>query len=94
MPAMSWSSIRWYAPIDDGVVLPWGHQRVLPLKLMWLGLACNSIAFGAVWFALLIGAGAIRRSIRRHRGQCEACGYFASGLARCPECGLGPIKAS
>lgn len=63
--------------------------RVLPYRPVWIGLAVNAAAYGAVWYVFFAIVRAGRRW-RRHRGRrCEKCAYDLSGLAaaRCPECG-------
>lgn len=60
--------------------------NALPIAPL-VGLLINAplyglVAFGA-WQCLL----AARRSRRRRRGLCVACGYQSNGAAICPECG-------
>lgn len=63
----------------------------LPTDIVWRGMFANIACF-AIFFALVAPVRlALRRAIRRRRGQCAACGYDLRGLSaeasRCPECG-------
>ncbi len=63
---------------------------VLPFIPIPWGFAANSALYGTFWAAVLIGFGAVRRTLRRRRNLCEACAYDRRGLAPgmpCPECG-------
>jgi len=62
-------------------------ERVVPLRPMWAGIFANSVAFGALAWLVIFGAGWIRRRTRAKRGHCVSCGYALAGLVRCPECG-------
>ncbi len=61
----------------------------LPVRPIWTGLAADTAVFGSGWWMLLAGSEAIRRGVRRRRGQCIACGYNLAGntSGACPECG-------
>lgn len=68
---------------------------IVPLAVHWPRFGLNVIAWTATWSLLWfwgkqIGKAPlwIRRTVRRNRGRCEACGYprTASGPV-CPECG-------
>lgn len=72
----------------------------LPCRPLWRGLISNTIAFGAVWGLVMLGAKWVwrqRPSVRRRRrGWCVRCGYdllgdFANG---CPECGWNRTNVS
>ena len=56
---------------------------------IWPGFVANSIFYAAALGILLIARGAMRRTLRRRRGQCVHCAYDlrGSGHAACPECG-------
>jgi hypothetical protein len=63
-------------------------ERVLCYRPLWLGLAADTVFWGALWLGALAIPGAVSRRRRRARGLCPACGYdlrgdFAPG---CPEC--------
>jgi len=64
-------------------------RRVLPLQPRWLGLAVDTALYAvAVWIAVP-GPLLLRRTLRRRRGQCAACGYNLHHVDHraCPECG-------
>jgi hypothetical protein len=64
-----------------------GAPRVMPTGVVWPGMLANSVLFALapvlVWQGFLVG----RKRSWRARGRCARCGYNASGLDRCPECG-------
>lgn len=64
---------------------PWADR--LPVMPMWPGFAVNTLMYGAIAGAALFGPGMVRRTLRRRRGGCTACGYDLAGLRLCPECG-------
>ncbi|MCI0629594.1 MAG: hypothetical protein L0Y44_02940 [Phycisphaerales bacterium] len=66
-----------------------GDFVALPLRPLWLGLSANAAFYGALWSLAIFGPRTIRRTIRRRRGRCLACGYnLQANLAPgCPECG-------
>ena len=62
----------------------------LPLRPLWLGMAANSIFYGAIIAALVATPGLIRRAIRAKRvraGLCPSCRYPRGVAAVCSECG-------
>jgi len=69
-------------------------ERVLPLKPIWFGLMTDVVLHGVIWFLIVSGLIALRRTLRsrfrlRH-GLCIHCKYDLRGSAgseRCPECG-------
>ena len=72
------------------------RQWRLPLAAVWsgAGIAANwAVWSGAV--GLFFAPGAIRRALRRRRGQCLRCGYPRGEGAGsvCPECGGNPAAA-
>ncbi len=65
-------------------------QTMLPYYPVIPGFAADTALYAGVWWALLFGPGATRRSRRRRRGLCPRCAYDLKGLAPgspCPECG-------
>jgi len=62
-------------------------QRMLPLRPLWRGLLIDTLIYGSVLWCLLVLHGHIRRTVRRRRGRCPACGYPSSGAGVCSECG-------
>jgi hypothetical protein len=71
--------------ISDDILFP--YAAMLP------GFAINTIFYAAIVWFLFFAPGAIRRRVRRKRGQCAACGYSLRGtpdVERCPECGAAP----
>jgi hypothetical protein len=63
--------------------------RALPLMPIFPGFAINTIFYAAIVWVLFAVPGAIRRRVRRKRGQCAACGYSLreNPSEKCPECG-------
>lgn len=61
--------------------------RAIPLRLTWPGFALNSIFYGAILWLVFFTPDAIRRTIRRRRKQCPACGYPTGVSPVCTECG-------
>jgi hypothetical protein len=57
--------------------------------VLWPGFAVDTALYGAAPFLAYLLIGPVRRSLRRRRGNCPACGYDLSGIAigTCPECG-------
>jgi hypothetical protein len=57
--------------------------------MLWPGFLGNTLVYGGLVAALVLGARSSRRSLRRRSGRCPACGYDLSGNpgAVCPECG-------
>ena len=64
-----------------------GFPPLLPLRPIWPGFAINTILFAAALWLLIPGPFALRRFIRRRRGQCVKCGYPVGESAMCTECG-------
>ncbi len=60
---------------------------LLPVIPIPLGLAVNSLFFGAFWWCVIRGVKQAARALKRRRGRCTRCGYDVIGLDRCPECG-------
>jgi len=79
-------------PTPGGLLtLDAAELRALPLRPIWIGLAANSIFYAAISCGLWQGTLAIRKTLRRARGQCVGCSYNLAGLptsSPCPECGL------
>jgi hypothetical protein len=82
-------------PFGGFPVIAW-RMRALPLRPIWWGLAIDTTIYGAVWLALIGGAGVVRRGVRRRCGRCPRCGYDLVGLRDvvCPECGAGVLATS
>jgi hypothetical protein len=66
-----------------------GGAKFLPVTPLWPGFAINTIFYAAIVWGLFAVPGAIRKRVRRKRGQCAACGYSLRGSSgeKCPECG-------
>jgi len=70
-----------------------GRDVHLPLRPIWSGLILDTLLFASVVALPVFGVPAMRRSRRRRRGLCVACGYprptpVSSAAIACPECGL------
>lgn len=80
----------WHAfDIKQPAHLPklWPIPVHLPLKPLWGGLAINVAIYGFMVWLLTGGVIAVRRSVRRRRNQCEACGCPCGVSPVCTECG-------
>jgi hypothetical protein len=79
-PAVSYLGIP--VTSKEGVTL-------LPVRPLWPGFAINTIFYAAIMWFLFFAPGAIRKRVRRKRGQCAACGYSLRDITsdKCPECG-------
>jgi hypothetical protein len=60
----------------------------LPYLPAWPGFALDTVFYGTLAFLLWSAPGFVRRTRRRRRGLCVACGYELKGTPKCPECGL------
>jgi hypothetical protein len=73
------------------------EARLIPLRPLWPGFAINTLFYAGVLWMLFCGPFALRRMIRRRRGQCPACAYpigWGAGQSPvCTECGaaVGPL---
>jgi hypothetical protein len=99
----SWNSTTWSVQQEMAAGLPFhsmyasrvdhygisGPTQVLPKSIIWPGFAINTIFYAAIVWALFFAPGAVRRRVRRKRGQCAACGYSLREKVsrKCPECG-------
>jgi len=63
------------------------YKVALPLRPIWPGFAINTLFYAAVLWVLFAGPFALRRMIRRRRGQCQRCAYPIGTNERCTECG-------
>ena len=61
--------------------------QLMPMRPLPFGFFINALFYAAVLWLLIPGPVAMRRFIRRKRGQCQACGYPAGELPVCSECG-------
>jgi hypothetical protein len=67
-----------------------------PQQTYWVRVPCWSILMlAAVWPLGDVLRGPLRRRRRRHRGECEQCGYSLRGNVSgvCPECGTAAAAA-
>lgn len=66
-------------------------QRFFPLEIIFPGFLIDTLIYGALWFGLFFGLGAMKRTLRRRRGRCPMCEYDLRGCDEpgCPECGWG-----
>jgi hypothetical protein len=64
-------------------------EYALPYRIIFPGFAINTIFYAAIVWGLFAVPGAVRRRVRRKRGQCAACGYLLRDITseKCPECG-------
>ena len=65
--------------------------RALPLRPLWFGFAGNALLYAAVLWLVFFAPFQLRRSIRRRRNLCPACGYPRGTSPVCTECGV-PIS--
>ena len=68
----------------------------LPDSMIWPGFAINTLFHAGVLWMLFCGPFALRRMIRRRRGQCPACAYPTWGGGQspvCTECGAPRPRA-
>ncbi len=78
----------WLVPPDER------PPNIRNLRPLYLGLALNTAFYAALWGMVLVARPAARRWNRRRRGLCPQCGYDISGLATCPERGMGSAVTS
>lgn len=79
--------------VRDGIMI--GQQfpdfyRAIPLRLLWIGFAINTLLYGAFVFLCMLVGGRVRAAVRLWKGRCPVCNYrlFESNEgAGCPECG-------
>ena len=73
-----------------------GTRVILPIRIRGWEMAGDIGIWSAIVGALLLGVPAARRTVRRRRGQCGACGYDRSTIGAalpCPECGTAPLTS-
>jgi hypothetical protein len=61
------------------------RAHLIPLGTV---LSINTIFYAAILWLLFFAPGAMRRTIRRNRGLCPACGYPIGTSSVCTECGV------
>jgi hypothetical protein len=59
----------------------------LPVRPVWVGIALDTVVYGAALWLLVRSLGALRRGIRSRRGLCPGCAYPAGVSPLCTECG-------
>jgi len=82
-------------PPEGGILVPdWAAvsgnrflQPTLPLRPIWPGFAINTLFYAAVLWMVFAAPFALRRMIRRRRGQCQRCAYPIGSSPVCTECG-------
>jgi hypothetical protein len=72
--------------------IPWGDPNNprgdhMPFVPIVHGFAINTLFYAGVLWVLFAGPFALRRMIRRRRGQCPACAYPLGQSPVCTECG-------
>jgi hypothetical protein len=69
--------------------------HVIPLRLLPLRFAIDTVLFGLALHCAALFLRACRRALRVAHNLCPACGYPAEASgSRCPECGNGLARAS
>lgn len=75
----------------SGSTPSWNESQVIPqifpYRPMWPGFAINTLFYALIIGLLQRGTIAFRRSSRRARNQCPACGYPRGTSPVCTECG-------
>jgi hypothetical protein len=94
LPVRSMAMEEWYefhfpTPFQrycNGVRL---GSRFMPSRPLWPGFLANTVIYAAALWLLTLVPRTVKRSIRRHRHRCIACGYDLRGTEheQCPECG-------
>ena len=79
-PLPMWKDLKPYSSQPD-------EPRTLPLRIMPMSFALNTIFYALLAYLIILLPGATRRLVRRRRGQCPACGYLRGAGAICTECG-------
>jgi hypothetical protein len=93
----SWDPPSWLAAADSSWLNPLASaiggpiHRIVPLQIRWAGMAANTGVCGLLAWAGLFGLRRGRRYRWDIRGTCRRCGYNATGLVRCPECGRASV---
>jgi len=64
-----------------------GRIRSLPLTPLWPGVFVNTLFYAVALGLLFVVPNALRRRLRRRRGQCVAYGYPIGASPVCAECG-------
>jgi len=65
-----------------------GKFDQFPLHPIYSGFVVNSICYVAAVYLVFFAPFALRRMIRRRRGQCSACAYPIGTSGVCTECGV------
>ncbi len=80
-------------PIRRGVLVrqpvgPWPHLSCyLPLEVIWLGCAMDSVLFGSLILVLIRVVHSLNRAERVRKGRCIDCCHPLCGGLICSECG-------
>ena len=70
--------VQWSVGFSNSAMFGPGYPRIPPESqtILWPGFAINTISYAAiVWILFTVPGVAVRRRVRRKRGQCAACGY-------------------
>ena len=87
MYGLPWRSMAAPPMPDEAAIYP-DSPRPFPTKLLWPGLIADTLFYALLFAGLHQLAGWRRRTRRRRRGRCAACGYDLTGIdGVCPECG-------
>lgn len=74
-------------PIFGAIVAFNQRTWLIPLQFSVWPTVLNSVVFGTLVWLLWTGFTRVLSRFKPEPGMCLSCGYDASGLARCPECG-------
>lgn len=89
------TSFVWWLPYLREQALYMPTHTWVPCLPLWPGLIANTLIYATMWWTLIATPFALRRALRRRRGQCPKCGYDCSASGDvCPECGSKSLRTA